>query len=37
MLCEDELARRDTAKITRRIRAARFTGHLEELDFGYNP
>ena len=26
VLCEDELARRDTAKITRRIRAARFPG-----------
>ena len=39
VLCEDELARRDAAKITRRIRAARFPGQatLEDFDFGYNP
>ncbi len=39
VLCEDELARRDAAKITRRIRAARFPGQatLENFDFGYNP
>jgi DNA replication protein DnaC len=40
VLCEDELARRDAAKITRRIRAARFPAPdatLESFDFGYNP
>ena len=39
VLCEDELARRDAAKITRRIRAARFPAEatLENFDFGYNP
>jgi len=40
VLCEDELARRDAAKITRRIRAARFPAAdatLESFDFGYNP
>jgi DNA replication protein DnaC len=39
VLCEDELARRDAAKITRRIRAARFPADatLEDFDFGYNP
>jgi DNA replication protein DnaC len=39
VLCEDELARRDAAKITRRIRAARFPADatLENFDFGYNP
>ncbi len=40
VLCEDELARRDTAKITRRIKAARFPAAdatLENFDFGYNP
>ena len=39
VLCEDELARRDAAKVTRRIRAARFPAGatLEEFDFGYNP
>jgi DNA replication protein DnaC len=39
VLCEDELARRDAAKITRRIRAARFPAEatLESFDFGYNP
>ena len=39
VLCEDELARRDAAKITRRIRAARFPAAdatLETFDFGYN-
>ena len=40
VLCEDELARRDAAKITRRITAARFpdpNATLETFDFGYNP
>jgi len=39
VLCEDELARRDAAKITRRIRAAHFPAEatLENFDFGYNP
>ena len=40
VLCEDELARRDAAKITRRISAARFPvpdATLETFDFGYNP
>ena len=40
VLCEDELARRDAAKVTRRIRAARFPAPeatLESFDFGYNP
>jgi DNA replication protein DnaC len=40
VLCEDELARRDAAKITRRIKAARFPAAdatLENFDFGYNP
>jgi DNA replication protein DnaC len=39
VLCEDELARRDAAKVTRRIQAARFPGQatLENFDFGYNP
>jgi DNA replication protein DnaC len=39
VLCEDELARRDAAKITRRISAARFPAGatLEDFDFGYNP
>jgi len=39
VLCEDELARRDAAKVTRRIRAARFPAEatLESFDFGYNP
>jgi DNA replication protein DnaC len=40
VLCEDELARRDAGKITRRIRAARFPAAdatLESFDFGYNP
>jgi DNA replication protein DnaC len=40
VLCEDELARRDAAKITRRISAARFPAPdatLESFDFGYNP
>jgi len=39
VLCEDELARRDAAKITRRTRAARFPAAdatLETFDFGYN-
>jgi hypothetical protein len=39
VLCEDELARRDAAKISRRIRAARFPAEatIENFDFGYNP
>ena len=40
VLCEDELARRDAAKVTRRIRAARFPAPdatLESFDWGYNP
>jgi DNA replication protein DnaC len=39
VLCEDELARREAGKITRRIRAARFPDQatLETFDFGYNP
>ena len=40
VLCEDELARRDAAKITRRISAARFPARdatLETFDFSYNP
>ena len=39
VLCEDEAARRDAAKITRRIRAAGFPAGatLEESGFGYNP
>jgi DNA replication protein DnaC len=40
VLCEDELTRRDAAKITRRISAARFPAPdatLETFDFGYNP
>jgi DNA replication protein DnaC len=40
VLCEDELSRRDAAKITRRISAARFPAPdvtLETFDFGYNP
>jgi DNA replication protein DnaC len=39
VLCEDELARRDAAKVTRRIRAARFPAEatIENFDFGYNP
>ena len=39
VLCEDELARRDAAKITRRIRAARFPAEatLEELRLRLQP
>ena len=39
VLCKDELARRDAAKITRRIRAARFPAEatIENFGFGYNP
>jgi DNA replication protein DnaC len=39
VLCEDELARRDAAKVTRRIKAAHFPAGatLEDFDFGYNP
>jgi DNA replication protein DnaC len=37
-LCEDEIARREAAAITRRIRQARFEGTttLEDFDFSYN-
>jgi DNA replication protein DnaC len=40
VLCEDEVARRDAAKTTRRISAARFPAPdatLETFDFAYNP
>jgi len=39
MLCEDELARREAAGITRRVRAARFeqTCAIEDFDFAFNP
>lgn len=39
VLCQDELARRDAAKLTRRVRAARFDDQstLEEFDFSFNP
>lgn len=38
-LCEDEIARREAAALTRRVKAARFeaTVTVEEFDFGYNP
>jgi DNA replication protein DnaC len=38
-LCQDEITRRDTAALTRRVKAARFeaTVTVEEFDFGYNP
>jgi DNA replication protein DnaC len=38
-LCEDELARRDTAGIARRVKAAHFEQicAIEDYDFGYNP
>jgi len=39
VLCEDELARRDAAKVTRRVSAARFPAPdatLESFDWGYN-
>jgi len=38
-LCEDELARRDAAAITRRVKAARFEKicAIEDFDFSYNP
>src|ERR1035437_3688410 len=38
-LCEDELARRDAAGITRRVKAARFerTCSIEDFDFNFNP
>ena len=39
VLCEDELARRDAGKVSRRIWAARSpaAATLENFDFGYNP
>jgi DNA replication protein DnaC len=39
LLCGDEIARRDTAGLTRRLAAARFetTAAIEDFDFGYNP
>jgi DNA replication protein DnaC len=39
MLCEDEIARRDTAAIDRRLKAAHFetTTNLEDYDFAFNP
>ena len=39
MLCEDELARRDTAALDRRLKTAHFetTANLEDYDFGFNP
>jgi len=39
VLCEDELSRRDSAGIVRRVRAARFeqTCAIEDYDFSYNP
>jgi len=38
-LCQDELTRRDTAALGRRVKAARFeaTVTIEEFDFRYNP
>ena len=39
VLCEDEIARRDTAALERRLRAARFesAATIEDYDFSYNP
>ncbi|MGH3182068.1 MAG: IS21-like element helper ATPase IstB [Streptosporangiaceae bacterium] len=39
MLCEDEIARRDTAALERRLKAAHFetTANLEDYDFNFNP
>jgi DNA replication protein DnaC len=39
MLCEDEITRRDTAALDRRLRAARFeaAATIEDFDFAYNP
>lgn len=39
MLCEDEIARRDTAALDRRLKAAHFetVANLEEYDFAFNP
>ncbi len=38
-LCEDEITRRDTAALARRVKAAHFetTATVEEFDFTYNP
>ncbi len=38
-LCEDEIARRDSAALDRRLRAARFehAATIEDFDFSYNP
>ncbi len=39
VLCEDEIARRDTAALERRLRAAHFesASTIEDFDFSYNP
>jgi DNA replication protein DnaC len=39
MLCDDEIARRDTTATDRRVKAARFetTAELADYDFGFNP
>jgi DNA replication protein DnaC len=39
LLCGDEIARRDSAGLARRLAAARFesTAAIEDFDFGYNP
>lgn len=39
MLCEDEIARRDTAALQRRLKAAHFetVANLEDYDFNFNP
>lgn len=39
LLCEDEIARRDTAAVDRRLKAAHFetTANMEDYDFGFNP
>jgi DNA replication protein DnaC len=39
MLCGDEITRRDTTALERRLKAARFetAANLEEFDFTYNP
>ena len=39
MLCVDELTRRDTTALDRRLKAAHFetTSTIEEFDFGFNP
>jgi DNA replication protein DnaC len=39
VLCQDEIGRRDSAALDRRLRAARFeqTATIEDYDFGFNP